>query len=182
MTEPRKPIFGFLWPKPDPDAPVDGAYVQQRPVRITRRGPFRLIGLGVTGLVLVTIIGSALLAGIGGGLSIGTFVVAAVAGTGLVLVLRGSVVGTLVTDDHVVVETMLRSTEIPWREVASVTTDELGTPFLGLPIPVPGRWTVLHLTDGTAVRTHVYSTSPDLWLRPEAFDMARLRLEHWRER
>jgi hypothetical protein len=27
--------------------------------------------------------------------------------------------------------------------------------------------------------THVYGCSPDLWLRGEAFDMARLRLERW---
>ena len=36
-------------------------------------------------------------------------------------------------------------------------------------------------TDGTTVATHVYGCSPDLWLRPEALDMAGLRLERWSE-
>ena len=179
MTEPRKPIFGFLWPKPDPAAPVDDAYVQERPVRVTRRGPIRLAAVLLGGILLVGFLGTALLAGVQSGLSPAVFVVAAVCATALALVLRGSVVGTLVDDRGVTIETTLRHTEIPWSEVVSVTTDDVGTPFLGLPIPVPGRWTTLNLKDGTAVRTHVYSTSPDLWLRPEAFDMARLRLENW---
>lgn len=179
MTEPRKPIFGFLWRKPDPDAPVDAAYVQERPVRITRRGPVRLAALGIGGILLVGLLGTALLAGVNAGLSLPVFVVSALCATGLALVLRGAVVGTFVDDRQVTIETMLRHTEIPWSEVVRVSTDDAGIPFLGLPIPVPGSWTTLHLTDGTSVRTHVYSTSPDLWLRPEAFDMARLRLENW---
>ena len=55
MKEPRKPIFGFLWPKPDPDAPVDEAYRQVRRVRITPRGPIRLVTL-LLGSVLLTIV------------------------------------------------------------------------------------------------------------------------------
>jgi hypothetical protein len=180
VNEPRKPIFGFLWPKPNPDAPVDGDYVQERLVRITRRGPIRLGAVIGGGIVLVGLLGTALLAGVQAGLSAPVFVVAAVCATALALVLRGSVVGTFVNDHQVTIETVLRRTEIPWSEVGMVTTDEVGTPFLGLPIPVPGSWTTLHLKDGTSVRTHVYSTSPDLWLRAEAFDIARLRLEHWR--
>jgi len=42
-----------------------------------------------------------------------------------------------------------------------------------------GRRTTVILTDGRRQATHVYTTSPDLWLRPEAFDMASLRLERW---
>lgn len=180
MSEPRKPIFGFLWPKPDPDAPKDADYVQVRPLRVPRRGPIRVLALTAFGLLAVTTVGSALLAGMGAGLSATVVIIAAVSATVVALVLRGSAVGTYVTDHEVKIETMLRRTEIPWAQVMSVGTHDASTPFLGLPIPVPGKWTSLHLADGTAVRTHVYSTSPDLWLRPEAFDMARLRLEHFR--
>lgn len=179
MTEPRKPIFGFLWPKPDPDAPKDAAYVQTRPLRVPRRGPIRVLTLTACGLLAVTTVGSALLAGMGAGLSATLLIIAAVSATVVALVLRGSVAGTYMTDHEVRIETMLRRTVIPWSEVRSVRTEDANTPFLGLPIPVPGQWTSLHLADGTTVRTHVYSTSPDLWLRPEAFDMARLRLEHF---
>jgi len=179
VNEPRKPIFGFLWPKPDPDAPKDAAYVQLRPLRVPRRGPIRVLGLTACGLIAVITVGSALLAGMGAGLSPAVVVIAAMSATVVALVLRGSAVGTYVTDHEVRIETMLRRTEIPWSEVRSVSTEDSDTPFLGLPIPVPGRWTSLHLADGTTVRTHVYSTSPDLWLRAEAFDMARLRLEHF---
>jgi hypothetical protein len=35
------------------------------------------------------------------------------------------------------------------------------------------------LAGGRRLGTHVYTASPDLWLRPEAFDMASLRLERW---
>lgn len=179
MTEPRKPIFGFLWPKPDPDAPKDADFVQVRPVRIPRRGPIRVLCLTGAGLLMVVTTGSALLAGLGAELSPAMVVTAALCATALALVLRGAAVGTYVTDAEVRIETMLRRSVIPWTEVRSVSTDEADTPFLGLPIPVPGRWTSLHLADGSTIRTHVYSTSADLWLRPEAFDIARLRLERW---
>ncbi|MBI1351382.1 MAG: hypothetical protein GC156_09715 [Actinomycetales bacterium] len=180
MTEPRKPIFGFLWPKPDPHAPVDGDFVQVRQVRITPRGPIRLAALVVSGLLLVSLFGSAVMAGLGAGPSVPILAMAAVCAIALVLVLRGAAVGTFVTDERVTFERVLRRAEVPWSEVVSVATTDSRTPFLGLPITVPGRWTVLHLADGSLVRTHVYSSSPDLWLRPEAFDIARLRLEHWR--
>ena len=57
MNEPRKPIFGFLWPRPDPNAPVDGDYRQVRRVRVSPRGPIRLAGL--VALAVATVIGTA---------------------------------------------------------------------------------------------------------------------------
>lgn len=179
MNPPRKPIFGFLWPSPDPDAPVDAAYRQVRKVRITPRGPLRIatLVLGSVGLTLTT--ASAILAGLGGGFSAATIIGALVSATGLALVLRGWVVGTFVSDSAVTVETTWRQTVVPWREVGEVATAEMSVPFLGLPVRVRGQRTVIVGADGRRVGTHVYSTSPDLWLRPEAFDMASLRLERW---
>lgn len=179
MTPPRKPIFGFLWPRPDPDAPVDAAYRQVRKVRITPRGPVRLAVLivGSVGLTLATT--SAILSGVVTGFSFATVIGAAVSASALALVLRGWVVGTFVTDVAVTVETTWRQSVVPWTAVRSVATEPARMPVLGLPIRVPGRRTVIHLGDGRVLPTHVYTASPDLWLRPEAFDMASLRLERW---
>ncbi len=182
MNEPRKPIFGFLWPKPDPDAPVDAAYRQVRHVRIMPRGPIRIAGLGLGSVAVVTATGTAILANVQEGLSLPGVIVAGACATILLLVLRGWVVGTFVNDDHVTIETTWRRTAIPWDRVRAVTTEAERAPFLGLPIRIASERTVLHLTDGTIARTHVYASSPDLWLRPEAFDMARLRLERWQRR
>lgn len=179
MTEQRKPIFGFLWPKPDPDAPVDAAYHQTRRVRITPRGPVRLALLLVSTAVIVIAAGSALLVGLSGAPLGATFIAAAIVGAALLLVLRGWVVGTYVTDDEVTIETTFARTSVRWSGVASVDVVDGRRGFLGLPVRAPARESVLTLADGTELRTHIYSTSPDLWLRPEAFDMATSRLQRW---
>ena len=108
MSQPRKPIFGFLWPTPDPAAPVDGDYRQVRLVRVTPRGPVRLAVL-IVGSALVTVCaGTLVMAALTTPLTPLTVVGAAVTGTLLVLVLRGWVVGTFVNDDLVRVETTWR--------------------------------------------------------------------------
>ena len=181
MTEPRKPIFGFLWPKPDPHAPVDGAYRQVRRVRITPRGPVRLATL-LLGSVLLTIAASTIvMASLLTAVTLATVIGGAVVATAIVLLLRGWVVGTYVSDEAVTVETTWRRTTVPWGDVRAVTTQAGRAPFLGLPVPVPSTRSLVTTTDGRTLPTHVYSCSPDLWLRDEAFDMARLRLERWRD-
>ncbi len=179
MNEPRKPIFGFLWPKPDPDAPVDDAFVQVRPVRVVGRGPVRIVALGVLSAITVIGLGSALMSALVTGALVPTIVAAGVAATATFVLLRGWVVGTYVSDEAVRIETVLRRREVPWAEVASVDLVEGRCPFLGTPIWVSGSRSMLRTRTGVMIATHVYSTSPDLWLRAEAFDMARLRLEHW---
>jgi hypothetical protein len=179
MTEPRKPIFGFLWPKPDPAAPVDDAYRQVRKVRVTARGPVRIAALSLGSVLLTIATASLMLSAVSEGFSFVTVVGAAASASALVLVLRGWVVGTFVTDRAVTVETTWRQVTIPWEQVQSVSTSGQRTPFLGLPVRVTGVRTVVHGLDGRPVATHIYSASPDLWLRPEAFDMASLRLERW---
>lgn len=180
VTEPRKPIFGFLWAKPDPDAPLDAAYQQTRRVRVTPRGPLRLAVL-VVGTLLVAIgAGSAILAGLSTGSLAAAFVASAVVGLALVLVLRGWVLGTYVTDTAVTIERAFVRVTVPWTEIVSVDVLDGRRGFLGLPIRTRARCCNLRLADGSHEPTHIYSTSPDLWLRPEAFDMAALRLERWK--
>lgn len=181
MTEPRKPIFGFLWPKPDPDAPVDGAYRQVRRVRITPRGPIRL-ALLLGGSTVVAMAGASLMmAALTTAVSATTVIGGALVATAIALILRGWVVGTYVNDEGVTVETTWRRTRVPWTAVRAVTIEPGTAPLLGLPLPFPSRRSVVTTTDGVVLPTHVYACSPDLWLRDEAFDMASLRLERWRE-
>lgn len=179
MSQPRKPIFGFLWPTPDPAAPVDGDYRQVRLVRVTPRGPVRLAVL-IVGSALVTVCaGTLVMAALTTPLTPLTVVGAAVTGTLLVLVLRGWVVGTFVNDDLVRVETTWRRIDCAWSSVATAADQEVATPLLGTPLHVPGRRVTITTREGNRLPTHIYSTSPDLWLRPEAYDMARLRMARW---
>lgn len=177
MSQQRKPIFGFLWPKVD--GPVDGEFVQVRRVRVTGRGPWRVAGLAVLSVATIAALGTALMAALANGASVGVLVGAVVAATMLVLTLRGWVVGTYVTDAGLSVERTWRRISVSWPDVERVEERQARTPFLGSPVPAAGRRCVVVLHDGTDLPTHIYSTSPDLWLRPEAYDMAHLRLERW---
>ena len=179
MTEPRKPLFGFLWPKPDPRAPLAGAVHQEPLVRITPRGPFRL-GLLIVGTAVAVIgAGSVLMAALTTPLTPVTILGAAVTGSAMVLVLRGWVVGTFVNDDIIRVENTWRRLDCEWSSVASLTEEQGQWPLLGTPVHVPAERVVVTTREGRTLPTHIYGTSPDLWLRPEAYDMARLRLERW---
>lgn len=179
MSTPRKPVFGFLWPSPDPNAPVDAAYRQVRGVRAAPRGPIRLTALVIATLLTISAMGSMLMTALTMPLSPLTFAGSALAAVALVAVLRGWVVGTYVNDDGARVETVLRRTSVPWTDVSRVLERSAGCPLLGIPARVPAVRVFIRCRDGRELATHVYATSPDLWLRPEAFDMARLRLSRW---
>lgn len=182
MSEPRKPIFGFLWPKPDPDAPVDGAYRQVRKVRIPGRGMLRVVVLLVATVLVVSLIGSAFMAGLAAPSLLAVAIGAAVAATALFLVLRGWVVGTFVTDAGISVDTTWRRTTLPWSQVAAIEVVRTRTPLLGLPVPMRGERCILRTRGGQSIPTHVYLASPDILFSEEAFDIARLRLVHWLEK
>lgn len=182
MRRPQRPIFGFLWPSPDPHAPLDDDYRQTRLVRITPRGPFRLLVLVLATVLTVFLLTAALLTAIAAPLSVATFVAAAIAATCVGAVLRGWVVGTYVNDDGITIDTMLRRRSVPWSAVARVACLDGRARLLGLPLQVPGRRVVILTTSEQTVETHVQSTSLDLLWRPEAFAMARDRLENWASR
>ena len=166
MNEPRKPIFGFLWPKPDPNAPVDGAYRQVRRVRITparsrpardavprlrrRRHGERLAHHGGAhhrglrrhrGRRRAGGLGDrAHPAGLGGRHLRQRRGRSPSRPPGAVPRSRGRRCG--------------RSPARPCR-----------APFLGLPVRVATTRSMVTTTDGATVATHVYGCSPDLWLR-----------------
>lgn len=177
----RRPIFGFLWPRPDPNAPVDADYRQLRAVRITARGPVRLAMLVLTSLAVTMAVASAILGAVGTGLTIWTILASAICATALALVLRGWIVGTWVTDRGVRIDRLWTRTRLDWSEVSRVDRVRQAWPRIGLPWPVLTEGVVVVDRDGRAHRTHVYATSPDLVLRPEAYDIAALRLQRWAE-
>lgn len=179
MSEPRKPIFGFLWPTPDPDAPVDDAYRQVRRVRVTGRGPIRIVALVLGTGLLVTTTGTLILTALTTSFALATVLGSALSASVLVLILRGWVVGTYINDDGISIDTTWRRVVLPWGEVSGIETGVSRCPFLGLPLPARAERSAVRTRDGRLLPTHVYATSPDLWLRPEARDMARLRLGHW---
>lgn len=182
MRQQPRPIFGFLWRRPDPDAPVDAAYVQERLIRVISRGPIRILFLALASLAAVMLAATAVMTALSAPLSVASLLGAAIAATAVALLLRGWVVGTYVTDAGVTVDSMWRRTFTPWSEVASIEAIPARVPFLGLPMRITGERVFIHVKNGPAIATHISSRSPDTCCRSDAFDIARIRLENWADR
>ena len=161
-----RPIYGFLWPRADPRAPVDEGYVQVRLIRVPSRGPMRIILLvaGTVGLMMLT--GSALSAAVGTSWLL-LFPVSALIATYLVLLLRCWSVGTYVNDAGIAVQRLLGTDSARWAQVRDVM-DESGL-------------VIVTLRDGRRLRTHIDRRSLDLIGRAEQYDMAKLALQRWGE-
>ena len=166
MSEQPKPVFGFLWPKPDPSAPVDAAYEQTRLVRVPRMGVVHGFLLALLTVAVAVLFGAQLLAAVGGPLWVMLATSALVAVIGLLLA-RAWVVGTYVNDAGFVVRRMLSATRGQWSEVRAVDDD--------------GARVRLVLADGTWVRTHVARRGLDILGSAEAYDAARLALVHFHQ-
>ena len=166
MSEQPKPIFGFLWPKPDPNAPVDDAVVQTRLLRVPHMGVVHGFLLALLTVLVAVLFGGQLLAAVGGPVWVMLATSLLVAVIGLLLA-RAWVVGTYVNDAGFVVRRMLSSTRGSWSEVASVDDD--------------GTQVRIAFTDGTSVRTHVARRGIDILGSAEVYDAARLQLVHFRE-
>lgn len=183
--EPRRPIFWFLWPRPDPHRPLDGDVVQTRWVRVTRQGPWRLAFLiPFTLLVVVTaLLGvfASVFQPDTGSRVFAALLTASIAVAVIWLVMRAWVVGTYVNDAGVRITRTFTAVLVPWEHVLEIYRGPGRARFLGLPFHVQAVRVDLVLDDGEVVRTDLTSVSPDLWGRPEAFDMASSRLRRWRQ-
>lgn len=166
MTEPRKPLLGFLWPTSSTDGPVDDAYRQVRMIRIPGRGIVRLLLLLLATLAAVVISASAVMAAVATSwvLVIPTAVVIA---TFTVLVLRAWTLGTYVNDAGLAVQRLLRTTSARWTDIAAVVDE--------------GGRVVVRCRDGRIIRTTIARHSLDLLANAEAFDIAKLQLQRWGE-
>jgi len=175
----RRPVFWFLWPTAEP-GPLDGDAVQSRWTRVCGRGPWRwgfLIALTAAVVTLCSAAVATLLTQPGWlSLLLGLLVVIPL----IALLARAWVVGTYVNDRGVKVSSLFTTEVILWPAVQAITTEE-GTHWLGTPLRARGQRVALHLIDGSTagIRTHIETASPDLWLRPQAWETARDRLSTW---
>lgn len=166
MREQPKPVFGFLWPKPDPDAPVDDAYRQTRLVRVPRMGVVHGFLLAAVTVAVAVLFSGQLLAAIGSPVWVMLVTSALVAVVG-VLLARAWVVGTYVNDNGFAVRRMLSTTRGAWAEVAAIEDD--------------GRRMWLVLRDGARVRTQIAHRGIDVLGSDETYDAARLQLKHFHD-
>ncbi|KWT57076.1 hypothetical protein ADL21_36585 [Streptomyces albus subsp. albus] len=74
---------------------------------------------------------------------------------------------------------LLRTTTLPWSEVAAVRTVQRPVRWLGLPRTVQGQALVVERRGGAALRTLVTDHNGDFMGRPEAFERAADVLEAW---
>lgn len=164
MNEPRRPIFGFVWPTPD--RRVDEAAVQEKLIRIPARGVARLALLALASLACVMITAGAVVAAIGTHVLV-LIPTAALLATFWVLVLRAWSVGTFVNDRGIIIVGLLRTQAARWIDIAQV-------------VETDGR-VQLRLRDGRVFDTHVGRHSLDLLGNAEGYDIARLALQRWGE-
>lgn len=162
--EPRRPVFGFLWPKRTGPTPVN----PQRWERVPARGIVRwLLMLVVTG-GLVSVLGTLML-----GLLLSRSVGSLMAGVGLLvllapaiaLVVRGWVMGTYVNEFGVKTSGLLQTVFVPWSDVAAIDVRRSGV--------------ALALVGGGEVMTSVRRHSIDVLGRDEAWQIAVDRLALW---
>lgn len=175
---PRRPIFWFIWPT-RPAPPLDEASVQVSWLRVSPRGPWRLIALIAATVIAVSallptlaalVIAPSPLAAIGWVL-IGAPVIACLS--------RAWVCGTFVADRGLKISRMLTTRYLPWNDVMTINVRRGRTPWLGTPLRMSGARCLASLSGGGEVDTYVYSTSADLWLRPMAWEAAADRLRLW---
>jgi hypothetical protein len=76
------------------------------------------------------------------------------------------------------VSRILTTEAIP-RSAVSADVSTEGSRWHGTPQPIPGTTVTISDATGRVISTHVETASPDLWLRPQAFDAARDRLDTW---
>ena len=162
MKDPRRPIFGFLWP-PTNNA-VDGDFQQIRMIRIPARGPWRLILLVGSSLLVVMFAGVAIMAVAGAGV-LPVLVTGAVLASTVVILLRGWSIGTYVNDEAMTVRRMFSSAACRWSNVARIECSR--------------RAVVVYLVDGSRILTSITANSLDTWLRPSAYDVAVIAFENW---
>lgn len=175
----RRPVFWFLWPAAEP-GPLDDDAVQSRWTRVCGRGPWRWGFLIALTAAVVTICSAAVatLLTQPGWLSLLLCLLIVI--PLIALLARAWVVGTYVNDRGIKVSLLFTTQVLPWSTVADISVVR-GSRWLGLPIRVSGERIVVCLIGGTTagIGTHIETASPDLWLRPQAWEAARDRLITW---
>jgi hypothetical protein len=185
MSPPRqqRPLFRVFDRDPDRHRPLDGDFVQERPVRLHRPGPWRT-ALVVALAILTTWSALAAAVAVAGarGLALKALVllVAMIPVGALVWVTsRVLAVGPYVNDRMLRQTRVLSLTEVDWSDVADVRRVRMPVPVLGLAPRVDGERLVVVLRDGSELDTTISTVSADFLGRAEAYDVAALGLERW---
>ncbi|MFN8169461.1 MAG: hypothetical protein U0S36_11835 [Candidatus Nanopelagicales bacterium] len=185
MSPPRqqRPLFRVFDRDPDRHRPVDADYVQVKPVRLHRPGPWR--SLLVVLLAAVTT-WSALAAAVAVSGARGLLVklvvlLVAMLPVGLLVWVTSRVlaVGVYVTDRTLRQTRVLSLVDVDWSDIADVRRVHGRVPLLGVGPGVDGERVVVVLRDGSDLATTVTTASPDMLGRPEAYDQAALAVERW---
>jgi hypothetical protein len=185
MSEPRqqRPLFRVFDRDPDRHRPVDADFVQERPVRVHRPGPWRtavVIALAV--LTTWSALAAAVaVAGARGPAAKAVVLLVAMLPVGALVWITSRVlaVGPYVTDRLLRQTRVLSLTEVAWDDIADVRRVHGRVPLLGIGPHVDGERVVVVLRDGRDLVTTVTTASPDFLGRAEAYDVAALAVERW---
>ena len=185
MSPPRqqRPLFRVFDRDPDRHRPVDGDFVQERPVRLHRPGPWRT-ALVIALAVLTTWSALAAAVAVSGarGLAVKAIVLAiAMVPVGALVWVTSRVlaVGPYVTDRMLRQTRVLSLTEVDWVDITDVRRVRGRVPLLGICPRTDGERVVVVLRDGSELETTVTTASADFLARPEAYDVAALGIERW---
>jgi hypothetical protein len=185
VSDPRRqqrPIFRFFDRDPDRHRPLDGDYVQVRPVRLHRPGPWRtalVVALAIASAWVALTAVLAVLTAQGGTRLVVLVVVAVPVAAAWWLTSRVLTTGVYVHDRGLRQSRVLSVTEVDWPAVIDVRRVPEQVPLLGLWPRVDGERLVLVLADGTDLPTTVTTRSADFLGRAEAYDIAALALDRW---
>jgi hypothetical protein len=185
VSDPRRqqrPIFRFFDRDPDRHRPVDADYVQVRPVRLHRPGPWRsalvaVLAVASAWLALLAVL--AVVTAQGGTRLVVLAVVAVPVGAAWWLTSRVLTTGVYVHDRGLRQSRLLSALEVDWTAVTDVRRVPERVPLLGIGPRVDGERMVLVLTDGTDLPTTITTRSADFLGRAEAYDIAARGLERW---
>ena len=181
--EQKPPLFRVYPRDPDRHRPVDGDYVQVRPVRLHRPGPWRtalVVALAI--LAAWTSLAAVLAVTVAQGLVAKLLVLAVVSvPVGLVFWATARIlsVGVYATDTLMRQNRVVSAVECDWADVVDVRRVESQVRVLGIGPRSEGERVVVILRDGDEIATTITTHSPDFLLRPEAYDQAALAVERW---
>lgn len=177
-ADPPRPVFGFLWPK-RAAGPLDEDARQERWMRVTPRGPWRLAFLLAVTLALLSLAAPAVLALVTAPSPYALAAVLLVAIPAVALTARGWAAGTYVNDSGVKVSSVLRTHFAPWSAIALVRAEGRRVRWLGTPLLISGEVLIVDIIAAGSLPTTLSTASPDLWLRPQAWEAARDALTQW---
>jgi hypothetical protein len=181
--EQKPPLFRVFDRDPDRHRPVDGEYVQARPVRLHRPGPWRT-GLVIVMALVAAWVGLAAVLAVSVAHGLATkLIVGAVAMVPVLLVYwftaRVLSVGVYATDATVRQNHLLTAVESDWADVVDVRRVAGPVRLLGVGPKVAGEQVFVVLRDGSDIATSITTHGADFLLRPESYDQAALAVEHW---